>query len=220
MDDMNRENTSPPLTEHTVSHNVALKNKKRWILFIVIGVVIILVLGALYYAKSFFVVATVNGSPITRYAVISELEKQGGKAMLESLVNQKLIEDELNKQGISVTPEEVDEEIKKIRERVTSYGGTLEQELDLQGMTENDLREQIIIQKRVEKLLKDSTNVSDEEVMAYITVNNITPPEGMTIEVLNDQIREQLRVQKFQQEAQKWTADLTESAEIKYHKEY
>ena len=56
-----------------------------------IPLVIILIAAILFYFKGLFVVALVNGVPITRIAVINELEKQGGKQTLSSLVNQTLI---------------------------------------------------------------------------------------------------------------------------------
>src|SRR3990167_8103091 len=59
---------------------------------IVIGVII--VVGALAYRyKGLLVAATVNGSPISRFSVIEELEKKSGKATLDALIIQKLIAD-------------------------------------------------------------------------------------------------------------------------------
>ncbi|MFA5996816.1 MAG: hypothetical protein WC790_03850, partial [Candidatus Paceibacterota bacterium] len=58
---------------------VNLRFKKPQPLTIAIGVAIILIVISLFFAKGLFVVATVNGSPISRLSVITELEKQGGK---------------------------------------------------------------------------------------------------------------------------------------------
>lgn len=198
--------------------NVTFKRLKP--LHIVIGVVVLLIIVALFFAKGLFVAATVNGSPISRLSVIQELEKQGGKQALEVIINKKLIETELNKQNITVTQEEVDGEMKKIEAQVASQGGTLKAALAQQGMTEEKLREQITIQKKLEKLLADKVAVTDAEIDAYIKDSKATPPKDVTTEDFRKQISEQLKQQKFQQEAQKWVSDLTASAKIKYYVNY
>ena len=132
----------------------------------------------------------------------------------------KLIETELNKQKITATKEEVDAEIEKIKAQVTAQGGTLEMALAQQGMTEEKPREQITVQKKLEKLLADKVAVTEAEIDTYIKDSKATTPKDMKIEDFRKQISEQLKVQKFQQEAQKWVADLTASAKIKYYVNY
>lgn len=202
------------------SSHINLKFKKPKPLVIVIGVAVILILTTLFFTKGLFVAATVNGSPISRLSVIQELEKQGGKQALESLIQKKLIETELNKKGITITKEEVDAEIKKIEAQVASQGGTLKAALAQQGLTEEKLREQITIQKKLEKLLADKVAVTDAEVDTYLKDSKTTTPKDVKIEDFRKQIGEQLKQQKFQQEAQKWVSDLTASAKIKYYVNY
>ena len=89
-------------------------------------VAVIIILAALaYYYKSLFIAVTVNGSPITRLAVIEELEKVSGKQVLDSLITKKLINGEAIKKGVSVTSEEVDAEIKNIENQIKAQGQTL-----------------------------------------------------------------------------------------------
>lgn len=217
------ENTNTPenqLTPQETSNYVNLKFKKPKSFAIAIGVAVVLILAALFFAKGIFVAATVNGSPISRLSVIKELEKQGGKQALEAIIDKKLIETELNKQKVSVTKEEVDAEIEKIKTQVTAQGGTLEMALAQQGLTEEKLREQITIQKKLEKLLADKVAVTEAEIETYIKDSKATPPKDVTIEAFRKQISEQLKGQKFQQEAQKWVSDLTASAKIKYYVNY
>ena len=210
-------NTSPQ--ENKTSY-ISLKFKKPKPLVIAIGVAVIFVIVALFFAKGLFVAATVNGSPISRLSVIQELEKQGGKQALEAIINKKLIETELNKQKITVTKEEVDEEIKKIEAQVASQGGTLEMALSQQGMTREKLTEQITIQKKLEKLLVDKVAVTETEIDTYIKDSKATPPKDVNMEDFRKQISNQLKQQKFQQEAQRWVSDLTASAKIKYYVNY
>ncbi|MEK7074297.1 MAG: SurA N-terminal domain-containing protein, partial [Patescibacteria group bacterium] len=170
--------------------------------------------------KGIFIAATVDGSPISRLSVIKELEKQGGKQALESIINKKLIENELNKQKITADKEEVDKEIKKIEAQVAGQGSTLASALAMQGMTEEKLREQITIQEKLKKVLADKIAVTDTEVDAYIKDNKVTPPKDTKLEDFRKQIRDQLTQQKFQQEAQKWVSSLIAGAKIKYYVKY
>ena len=217
MENTTPENNSAPQESKTY---VNLKFKKPKPLYIAIGAAVVLIIIALFFAKGLFVAATVNGSPISRLSVIAELEKQGGKQALEAIIDKKLIETELNKKGINVSKEEIDAEIEKIKTQVTSQGGTLEAALAQQGLTEEKLREQITIQKKLEILLADKVAVSEAEIDAYIKDSKATPPKDVKMEDFRKKISEQLKQQKFQSEAQKWVSDLTTNAKIKYYVNY
>ncbi len=217
MENTTPENNSVPQENKSY---VSLKFKKPKPLTMAIGGAVILIGVALFSAKGIFVAATVNGSPISRLSVIQELEKQGGKQALEAIIDKKLIETELNNQKITVTKEEVDAEIDKIKAQVTAQGGTLEMALVQQGMTEEKLREQITIQKKLEKLLADKVAVTEAEIDTYIKDSKATPPKDVKMEDFRKQIGEQLKQQKFQREAQQWVSDLTASAKIKYYVNY
>lgn len=199
---------------------INLKFKKPKPMVVAIGVGVVLITAALFFARGFLVVATVNGSPISRLAVMRELEKQGGKQVLESLIDKNLIETELKKQKVAVSQEEIDGEIKKIEAQVTTQGGTLDQALAMQGMTREKLIEQITVQKKLEKLLANKIVSTDAEVEAYLKDSKATLPKDVTMEDFRRQISDQLMQQKLQQEAQKWVSDLTASANIKYYVNY
>ena len=203
----------------TLPENVYVKILKHKKALIAFGAVTLVALG-LFFAKGLFIAATVNGNPISRLSVVRELEEHSGKQALESLIQRKLIEAELNKKGITITQEEIDIELKRIEGQVVSQGETLKDVLVAQGMTEEQLREQVAVQKKLEKLLADKIQVSDEELNAYIENNKITPPEGVKIEDFRKQLSDQLKQQKFSQEAQKWISDLTTNAKIRYYVNY
>jgi hypothetical protein len=82
-------------------------------------------------------------------------------------------------------------------------------------MTIEQLKEQLQTQLKHEKVVAEKVVVTDAEVDSYITTNDITSSEEAEV-----QIREQLRQQKFQVEAQKWIADITTKANIKYYVTY
>lgn len=202
------------------SNAIRLEFKKKHLLALSFGVAIALILGTLFYSKGFFIAATVNGSPISRFAIIGELEKQGGKQALESLITERLIEAELKKNTIVVSDTDIDTEIKKLEEQVASQGGTLEEALAAQGMSMEILRTQIKTQKGLEQLLADKVTVTDEELATALESAKGSAPAGMTDEELKTAIIEQLKQQKFQGEAQKWVAELTTNADIKYFVTY
>lgn len=216
----NTTSESGNVPEVSKASDPGLKFKKKKPLSIAIAVVLVLMVIALFFAKGLFVAATVNGNPISRLSIIKELEKQGGKQALEAIIDKKLIEAELNKQNITATKGEIDEEIKKIEAQVAIQGGTLEAALAQQGMTEEKLRERIMIQKRLEKLLADKVAVTEAEVDTYLKDSKAAPPKDMKMEDFRKQISEQLKGQKFQQEAKKWVSDLTANAKIKYYTNY
>jgi len=199
---------------------MSFKFKKSKLLLIALGTAVLAVVLALLFSNGFLVAATVNGSPISRLALIQELEKQGGKQALEAMVDKKLIETELAKNGITIETSAVDTKIKEIEAQVATQGGTLEDALASQGMTMDQLRAQLETQLKLEKLLATKVQVSPEEIDAYITENKITPPKDVSLEDVKTQVGEQLKQEKFQAEAQKWVADITEKATIKYYANY
>lgn len=190
-------------------------NKKTAI--IVSTIIIAGVLG--YFYKGLLVAATVNGSPISRFAVIGELEKTSGKQALESLITRRLIISELNKENITVTNDEINTEIKKIEDRIVGSGGTLEQALEGQNMTMAELKEQISINLRMSKVFADKLQVTDEEITKYIKDNKLTTVKGQEAQ-LNDQATNQIKSSKFSQAASVWVSSLQANASINYFVNY
>lgn len=209
-----------PVESEQNETNLRVRKTTRLVRVAMVAILLIVVLTVLFFAKGFIVAAIVNGSPVSRLSVIKDLEKQGGKQALDNLITQKLIDTELAKQNITLTKEEVDEQIKQIEAQVTSQGGTLKDALAQQNMTEEKLREQITVQKKLEKLLADKVTVSDAEIDAYIKENKTSPPKDVKIEDYRKQLSDQLKQQKFQTEAQKWVTDLKTNAKIKYFVNY
>jgi len=199
---------------------VAFKKRKFIGTKTAVIIAIIIILAALvYYYKGLFIAATINGSPITRLAVIEELEKASGKQALDSLITKKLINDEAIKKGISVASEEVDAEIKNIEDQVKAQGQTLEQVLTAQNMKLEDLKQQISTRKILEKILADKLQVTEDEITKFIKDNNVTIPEGQEITYKN-QIIAQLKQQKLNTEAELLITSLKSQSVIKYFINY
>ncbi len=179
--------------------------------FIIAIVIIIGVLAYIY--KGVFVAATVDGSPITRLAVIQKLEKTSGKGLLDSLINEKLVQNEALAKKIIVSDDEINSQIKAIESQIAMQGNTLDAALAAEGMSMDDLKKQIIFQKEIEKLLADKINVADEEVLQYIKDNKIPIPQGQEATIA-DQIKNEIRNQKLNTEVQALIANLKSKAKI------
>lgn len=191
-------------------------NKKVMIAVVALAVI----LGGLYSLRGFFVAATINGSPISRWEVIRELEKKSGEQALDTLVTKKLIDMAALKAGAVVTEEDIDKEIAVITEQISKQGGTLALALEQQGMTEADLREQIGLQKKLEKILAERIAVTDEDIDQYRAQNKSVAPKDMSEEDFRNQIREQLKGQKFNAEASAWVSEIKADADINYFVDY
>jgi hypothetical protein len=190
-----------------------------------VGAILLLVLiGSVAFVyfmkKSWFIAATVNGTPVSRVSVIQELEKQGGKSVLDDMIMKMLIRDEVHRLKIVIKRSDIDAEIKTTESQVTSQGGTLDEVLEQQGMTRDDLTEQVLMKKQLEQILADKIQVSDEEINQYLKEHKINPTKDMSLPELKNKIQEQLQSTKFSTEVQKLIVDLRESANIVHYVEY
>lgn len=195
----------------------SLRKLSRKQIFLALGVVILL--GALYYFRSLFVVAIVNGQPITRLSLIRDLEARQGKEALDSLITKTLILQEAKKQKIEISDEEINQAIKKLEESISGQGQNLDQLLAAQGMRRNDLGQQIRLQKIVEKILMKGIKVSDEEVKEYFEKNKSTFPENAKLEDAKEEIKKQLEQEKVNGQVQPWIQSLRDSAKINYFRQ-
>lgn len=186
-------------------------------LILPIGIFAVAVL--IWFMRDQVVVATVNGQPITRLAVISELEKKDGKTVLDSLVTENLILQEAQKRGISVSDQDVQNEISKIEKSITSQGQNLDMVLAQQGMTRTDLNRQIKLQLLLKKMV-GTVSVTAKEVQDYMTQNKDSLPESTDEAQLMSQIKAQLEQQKIGEKIQTFVASLQSKAKINYLHSY
>ena len=188
------------------------------------GILLVVLIGMGVYVyfekKSWFMAALVNGSPVSRLSVIQELEKQGGKEVLENMIMKKLITDEVHRLKVVIKRADIDAELKKTEEQIVSQGGTLDDARAQQGVTREDLLEQILMKKQIEHILGDKMRVSDEEIEQYVKENKLAPTKNMNAAELKNQVRDQLQSTKFSTEAQRLIADLREKADVVRYIEY
>lgn len=181
-------------------------------------VFLVIVLGGLaYYFKNLIIVASVNGQLISRFALIRELEQQSGEKTLDVLITKNLILQEAKKQKVTVSDEEVNQEIKKIEESFSQKGQNLDQVLTSQGMTRHDFTEQIKFQKIIEKLVGKDVAVTDQEVNDYLEKNkDYIIAKDTDPEQVKAGIRKNLEQQKMNEKIQEWLKELRENSKINY----
>jgi len=170
----------------------------------------------LYYFKGYVVAGVVNGKSISRARVVSELERRSGQQVLEGLVNQTLIDQEAKKRGIVVTRQELEEDVKKIEDNMKSQGSTLETALIQQNLNREQFLVILTTNKKLEKLIADKANVTDEEVTAYLNTNKDSFPEDTDPTALREQIKTFLQQQKVDSESQKLFTELRAAAKVLY----
>ena len=168
----------------------------------------------LWQAKGLFMVATVNNSPISRVEFIKELENRFGEEVLDTLITQKIIEQEANEAGITVTDVEINEQMETIRSSVELQGTTLEDALALQGQSEENLRRGIRLSLIVEKLFEDQLQVSDEDVRAFYEQNQDLYGEEATFEQLQGTLKDQMVQQQLSGRFQEWIENKKAEATI------
>lgn len=187
---------------------------------VVLVVVALLIAG--YFINTKLTVATVNGEAISRLKLISLLEKQGGKQVLDSLVTETLIMQEAKKQNVEVNDEELAKKVKSIEDRFVGQQQSFDEILAMQGMTRDDLNDQIRLQLLVEKMASGSADISEAEIDKYIADNKEMMPEetDTTTEEFRNQIKDSLKSEKSNTQINDWLLNLKTKAEIKYLKTY
>ncbi|MEI7620778.1 MAG: hypothetical protein WCJ57_04400, partial [Candidatus Falkowbacteria bacterium] len=152
-------------------------------------------------------------------AIIKELEKTSGNSLLDSIITEKLIQKEISAKKIVISSEEVDAEIKRIEGQIAIQGDTIEVALAAQGMSMDDLRKKIAIQKGLEKMVADKVAVTDQEVAKYIKDSGASIPKGQEA-TINAQAKAELSNQKLDDEIQSLISDIKSKAKIQYFVNY
>jgi foldase protein PrsA len=179
-----------------------------------------IVLGALFYFKSFFIAATVNGQPISRFEILKRLEKTDGKTALDNVITEILVVQEAKKLNVLATDAEINTEIAKVEEQLKASNQTLEAVLLAQRVSMNEFRYRIMLQKTVEKILDAKAVVTEEEISKFIEDNKASIPEGMQQSEVRTLVQEQLKTQKLGTEFQTWLEMVKGKANINYLVKY
>ena len=175
--------------------------------------IILGLIGLLYFFKDRFVVAWVNGKPITRIAYVRELEKLAKNQAVDSLLTKQLIIAEAAKQKITIAKEEVDEAMANIEERAKAQGTTLDELLTAQGVSLQSVREEVKLQKLLEKMVGEIT-VAEDQISSYFKDNQAALYKDLTLDEVKNDISEQLKQQELINKIQELIAKLQAEAQV------
>jgi foldase protein PrsA len=157
----------------------------------------------------------VNGQPISRLSVISQLEQQSGDQALQALVTQTLIQQEASKRNITISQNDVNNQIKTIQNNLSKQGQTLSAALQAQHMTQKELEDQIKLQLMVEKMV-GPVKVTDKQILDYMNQNKASLPATVT----PSQVAQQLQQQNLQQKEQEFVSGLQSKSHVTYWVSY
>ncbi len=116
------------------------------------------------------VVAKVNDVEITKEELYDQLVAQNGEAALNALISQKILSAEVEAKKITVSDEEIQENIDEMTEY---YGGEEEMNNALvqYNLTLDDVKENIVNNLQLQKILEPYIEISDDEIAQYFENN-------------------------------------------------
>ena len=144
-------------------------NKKVIISIIVILLIASACIGVYLYSNK-GVVASVDGEKITKDEVYNLMVSQYGSSVVETLINNKVIELEGEKEGIEVSKKEINAELDNF---IKSYGGeeTFNSALEASGISLADFKKDIENYLIVEKILGKEIEITEDEMKEYFEEN-------------------------------------------------
>ncbi|MEH7383565.1 peptidylprolyl isomerase [Bacillus sp. JJ1533] len=147
------------------------KTKLVWVIGSILCIALIVISGFTFLKKD--VVASVNGVEIERDELHTSLEKFYGSQVLDTLITNKIIEQEAEKEKITVSDKEIDEEMQVL---IDSYGGedVFTNAIEASGVTRTEVEEDIKQFIQTKKLLEPRIDITDEELKTYFEENKDT----------------------------------------------
>jgi hypothetical protein len=189
-------------------------SKKLSLLVLLVGVIALVIL----LGNKFLVVAWVDKKPITRLEFYQGMEKKYGNDIKEQMIVEKLITSEASKRGVSVSEPEVSAEIKKFEDE---QGGAdkLNQILQLQGLSKDDLNRLVKLQLLKQKMFGADIKVSDDQVSQYMEQNkdqlpDLSSSDASTSAKIKGQIADQIKQQQINQNFQAWLTQNLQSNRV------
>lgn len=144
-------------------------NKK----IILVVIAIVMIGAAVIFTTAFSkkeTVATVGNESITKDDLYDMLVETSGADALAALINTKVIELEAEKEKVSVSKKEIDDELATY---IETYGGedSFNAALEQSGITKDMIKDDMKQYALIKKLLEPKIKVTDKEMKAYFEEN-------------------------------------------------
>ncbi|OHR72716.1 foldase [Bacillus sp. HMSC76G11] len=155
-------------------------------------------------------VASVNGEKISKDELYSLLIDQGGTQLVDYLITEKIIEQESDKQDITISNDAVEEEYKTV---IASYGGeeAFIQQLETSGSTVEDVKKDLETNLKIEKLLESEIKISEDEMKTYFDENKESFAEPEQVKASHILVEDEAKAKEVKEKLD-GGADFTELA--------
>jgi foldase protein PrsA len=146
-----------------------IKENKKMVLIIAVLILAIGIFLSLALPKD-KAVAKVDGETISKDELFDVMAEQYGASTVEQLIADKIVASEAKKEKITISDEELNEEVDKLKE---SYGGeeAFNQVLESNNTTVDVLKEDLKNYLTMRKLIEPQIEISDEELQTYFDEN-------------------------------------------------
>lgn len=203
--------TAPVSSVTTNNNDQKIVAITKLLLTIVLGVVIFLLVQK---NRSMFIAGTVNKSPIYRTELNAKMAEKYGEQTLEEIVSERLLAENLKKYNITVTDQEVQDELTKIK---AQYGGEEQFKAAIVqfGMTEEkaiqSIKQSIGLKKIIET--QNKIEIKDEDISKYFTENKDSFT-GKKLEDVSVEIKDILYQQEVYSLSQDWYSQVRKDASV------
>jgi len=146
-----------------------MKNKKI-ILPILAVVLIALIVVAVILVQKNDTVASIDGEKITQDDLNEALNKQYGTSILQTLIANKVVDLEAEKEKVKITDKEQEDELNEL---IESSGGedAFNAALEANGASKADIEDELLRYLKIKKLLEPRIEVTDDEIQSYFDEN-------------------------------------------------
>lgn len=198
----------------------------RCIHIVVVAATLMLLIGACTITPDTYTIATVDDHRITLKDVQDD---RGFRQMVDNIAMKLLIYDAASAKGISITEEQVDEEIEKMRQQIGSEEAMLAF-LESQGATLALFRDYQEFILTFNELLKSKVVVTDDEVKAEFEMNpdhyrreyareydlTVDEVENLAYEDMKEFVTDQLKLTRAGMLGESTIDELKANADIDY----
>lgn len=186
--------------EHTFS------SKWFWIFGIIIGLLIAsnVIIYLWFNSPSRTALVSINGEAIKKDEFIEAVMDQGGRNVLDWLIESKLISQKAKEEGVSITDKEIEDRISQLRESFGSQEKFVSF-LSLYGLTEESLKKQLIPRLLAEKIMMKNKSITDKELLDYFNKNKSSFDEKEQVKLRHILVKTLEEAQQIEAELKKGT---------------
>lgn len=176
---------------------VFIKENKKIVFVIGVLILAIGVLLSLALSKD-KAIAKINGDAISKDELYDVMVEQYGAATVEQLIADKIVASEAKKQKITISDEELNKEVDKLKE---SYGGeeVFEQMLASNNTTVDVLKEDLKNYLTISKLIEPQIKITDEELKTYFDENKDSLGEAEQVKASHILVEDEATAKEIKQ---------------------